>query len=68
MAVSESMMGRISSLKDEENLNQRWVDLLKLNENGSKFVVNSANSKAVENEKITLNANDSNQSICVADL
>ena len=30
-------MGRISSLKDEENLNQRWIDLLKLGNTGHNF-------------------------------
>ena len=30
-------MGRISSLKDEENLNQRWIDLLKLGNTGQNF-------------------------------
>ena len=35
--IESSAMGRISSLKDEENLNQRWIDLLKLGNTGHNF-------------------------------
>ena len=35
--IESSAMGRISSLKDEENLNQRWIDLLKLGNTGQNF-------------------------------
>ena len=56
--VSDSMMGRISSLKDEENLNQRWVNLLKL---GNKMEAGNM----IQNNSII---DETNQSINVTDL